>query len=140
MTRLLVSLDVMSDSLTLEELTRNFGFSLSENSFSRGEIDDLGRTRKYSLLRFESPADEGATCDEHIATLKTDIDRIDAQLDRLGRVDVSLLLNIGVLFTTAYGSVEFATVILRNASTPLRVSNSACPVADSDLHDRLVAS
>jgi hypothetical protein len=130
MARLLVSLDVMSDSLTLEELTRVFGLSLSQNSFSLGEIDDIGRVYKYSLLRFESSAGDDATCDEHIANLKPEIDRIDARLDRIGGIDVNLLLNVGLLFADAYGSVEFAPVALRTATVPLRISVSAYPVGD----------
>src|SRR5258708_40204255 len=103
MKRLLVSLDVMSDSLSLDELALAFGSSTSVNSFSRGTTDDLGRIRRYSLLRFESSADEGATCEEHIAALKMDIDRIDTHLTVSGTVDASLLLNIGILSTRAEG-------------------------------------
>jgi len=131
MKHLIVSLDLMSDSLTLDDLSRIFGSSPSEDSFSRGDIGPLSRIRTYSLLRFELSADEGAACEEHLATLKTDIARIDAHLDRLGSVDVSLLLNIGVFFTTANGSVEFAPVTLRNETTPLRISVTAYPVADA---------
>lgn len=131
MKRLFVSLDVMSNSLTLNELIRTFGVSQSRDSFSRGDAGFLGKTRTYSLLRFESSADEGATCEEHIATLKTDIDRIDAHLDGFLDLDVSLLLNIGVFFTTANGSVDFAAITLSNAKIPLRISVSAYPVADA---------
>lgn len=128
MARLLVSLDVMSDSLTLKELTRTFGLSLSQNSFSVGEIDDRGKVYKYSLLRFESNAGDNASCDEHFADLKPEIDRVDARLGSLGMIDVNLLLNVGLLFTEAYGSIEFAPVVLRTTRVPLRISVSAYPV------------
>ncbi len=131
MKTLTVSLDVLSYSLPLEDLIRMFGPTSSSDSFSRGDIGPLGKSRKYSLLRFESTADDGAPCDEHIATLKTDIDRVDTWLKREGGSEVSLLLNIGVFFTTANGSVTFSAVALRNTTTPLDISVSAYPVGDS---------
>jgi hypothetical protein len=130
MTRLLVSLDVMSDSLTLDELMRTFGFSESVSSFSKG-VNALGRTRRRSLLRFESSAGDDAACDDHIATLMTDLYRIDACLATLGTTEVSVWLNIGLLFSTADGSVDFAAITLSNAKVPLRISVSAYPVAES---------
>lgn len=131
MKTLTVSLDVLSYSLTLDDLIRMFGPTSSLDSFSRGDIGPLGRVRQYSLLRFESAADDGAPCDEHIATLKTDIDRIDAWIERAGGSEVDLLLNIGVFFTTADGSVTFSAVALRNTTTPLGISVSAYPVGES---------
>jgi hypothetical protein len=131
MKRLLVSLDITSASLTLEELVATFGVSQSENSFSRGDIDDLGRTRRYSLLRFESSAADAATCDEHIATLQAGINRIDDHLEIVASVDINLLLNIAILFTTADGSVDFTAIRLRNRTVPLRLSVTAYPLAGS---------
>jgi hypothetical protein len=131
MKRLLVSLDVMSDSLTLDELMRTFGFSESVSSFSKGDVNTLGRIRRRSLLRFESSAGDDAGCDDHIATLMTDLYRIDACLATLGTTEVSVWLNIGLLFSTADGSVDFAAITLSNAKVPLRISVSAYPVAES---------
>lgn len=131
MKHFLVSLDVMSSSLSLNELTQAFGSSSSPDSFNLGDTDNVGRIRKYSLLRFESSADESALCEEHIATLKTDIERIDAHLEQAGKIDISLLLNIGCFFTTANGSAEFTAVTLRNSTTPLRISVTAYPLEDS---------
>jgi hypothetical protein len=104
-----------------------FGLSQSENSFSCGDIDDLGRVRQYSLLRFESSAAGAATCDEHIATLHADIDRVADHLEEVSNADINLLLNIAILFTTASGSVEFASVNFKNQLVPLRISVSAYP-------------
>jgi hypothetical protein len=131
MTDLIVSLDVISNSLSLSVLIEMFGASTSSGSFTQGELSPRGTPRKCSLLRFESSAAESATCEEHIATLRCDLERIAARLEGRENIDITLLLNIGLFFATANGSVDFESLRLRSAHVPLRISVTAYPVSEA---------
>lgn len=70
MKQFLVSLDVVSSTLTLEELTAAIGASPGSASHSVGSARPGGRTRRYSVWRLPSEAGEGASLAEHCQWLR----------------------------------------------------------------------
>jgi hypothetical protein len=101
MKRYMVSLDVGSHTLTLDEISRRMGAAPSPGSHDKGDLDHRGSSCFLgSLWRLDSNADDAATIEDHCRSLGSRLPRGQRPQDDDRPADLEIWLRIGVMYDT----------------------------------------
>lgn len=126
-----VSIDVMSETLSLSELTRLLALVPSDESHDKGSPQPRGRRWNVTTWRVSSQVPESASLDAHCEDAVTRA--LAAGL--FGPVpvpqDVKVVLNIAVFFDAAYCSIILPPSCLRAIrGYPIEVDVTCYPVSE----------
>ena len=123
-----VSLDIVSPSLTLAEISAKLGRSHSEDSHNKGDVRAMGRRFAKTIWRLGSKAQPNATMTEHLTNIVSQLSP--TEFRRTVRPDdpVTVCVNVGVM-SEGMASVTFTTDtvdIIRAYGASLEISYYPC--------------
>lgn len=128
----LVSIDVTSDQMSLQEITELFGIEAGPDSRNKGSADALGRFYAQTEWKVNSELPNKALLTEHFAFPARRFDLAELRNRRLPE-GARAFINIGVLYDSAYCSIEIGSDWLQTfASFGFGLNISCYPCEDDD--------
>jgi hypothetical protein len=106
----IVSLDIVTKSHSLDELSNILGVSPDSDSYSIGEIRGKGLSA-YTVWKTSSSLSETAPLEEHLKRIMFITSQIALFRPNVLPADCSAKLNIGVMFESAYCSITIPAFI-----------------------------
>ena len=108
----MVSLDILSETATLADLSKALGVDASHgSSHERGSARPLHRVWEKTVWRLESDVAENAPLSQHIENILQRVSTV--KLSGALPHDCTVYLNIGVTFETAMCSIEIPPASLQ---------------------------